>query len=268
MVPIQLPHVPPQPVAPGQSVVAELGPLGALRAVRDYALMKLDRAFSGGGPEQTFEQWALSRFGRYLYEVYFKVYTEKTWGVSCSELSADFAEQRIKGLSFREAVKDAILRKGQDESLVRRFLYPRRGFGQIPDALAAAVREPNRILTGHGVVEVEHEDGRIRAVVAERADGGRVRQPCSELICSMAVDELIECLRPAPPEGVLRAARRLRYRSLVVLLLTLKVERVSPDHWIYVPAPEIGFCRLHEPKNWSPEMAPPGRTALVLEYFC
>lgn len=245
-----------------------LGIVGAGRAALDYGTMKLRNAFAGAEEEETFEQWALSRFGRYLYEAFFRVYTEKTWGVPCTELSADFAEQRIKGLSFREAVKDAILRKGEDGSLVRRFIYPRYGFGQIPDAMARAVAEPNRILTEHDVIEVEHRDGVITAVVTGRPEGGTMRQPCCEFINCIAVDELVRLLRPAAPPQVREAAAGLRYRSVVVLFLVLNVERVSPDHWIYVPSPEIGFCRLHEPKNWSLEMAPPDRTGLVLEYFC
>jgi protoporphyrinogen oxidase len=245
-----------------------VGLAGAGKAVADYAAVRLRRILSGATPEETFEQWALNRFGRYLYEIYFKVYTEKTWGVPCTELSADFAEQRIKGLSFREAVKDALLRRSEDESLVRRFIYPRYGFGQIPDAMARSVQDPNKVLTEHAVVGVEHDAERIRAVAATRRDGGILRQPCCEFINCIPVDELVGLLRPAAPPEVIEAAKALRYRGLVILFLVLDVEQVSPDHWVYVPSPEIGFCRMHEPKNWSPEMAPPDRTGLVLEYFC
>jgi protoporphyrinogen oxidase len=252
----------------GPNTLLALGPLGAVHGVFDYVTMKLRGLVMGTGPERTFEQWALNRFGDYLYRTYFKVYSEKTWGVPCTELSADFAEQRIKKLSFREAVKDAILKKGEDDSLVRRFVYPRYGFGQIPQGLAAAVREPNRMLTGHAVTGVEHEDGRLTAVLARDPTGGTLRQPCAELVSSLPLTDFVQMLRPAAPQEVVDAARRLTYRSVVILLLVLDVPQVSPDHWIYVPDPKIGFCRLHEPKNWSADMAPPGRTALVLEYFC
>jgi protoporphyrinogen oxidase len=252
----------------GMNTLAALGPLGAAHGVLDYAAMKVKNLVRGHRPERTFEEWALNRFGDYLYRAYFKVYSEKTWGVPCAELSADFAEQRIKRLSFRAAVKDALFKKSDDESLVRRFVYPRYGFGQIPDGMAAAVRAPNRILTGHAVVGVEHEDGRLTALVARTPDGRTLRQPCCDLISSLAVTDLVQMLRPAAPDDVIAAARQLTYRSVVVLLLILDVPQVSPDHWIYVPEPKIGFCRLHEPKNWSADMAPAGRTALVLEYFC
>ncbi len=250
------------------STLRGLGPGGATKAVLDYAAMKVGRLVRGHGPEDTFEQWALSRFGRYLYDVYFRVYTEKTWGVPCTELSADFAHQRIKGLSFREAVRDAVLRKGSLDTLVRRFFYPRYGFGQIPEGMAAAVKEPNALLMEHAVVEVEHDGGRIVVVTARGPDGALLRRRCCEFVNSMPIDELVGLLRPAPSDEVLAAARELVYRSMVIVFLELDVEHVSADHWIYIPSPEIGFCRLHEPKNWSREMAPPGKTGLVLEYFC
>jgi len=250
------------------NALRSLGLRGAGKAVLDYGAMKLGNLLSGDAAEETFERWALNRFGRHLYEIYFKGYTEKTWGIPCARLSADFAEQRIKGLSFREAVKDAIFKKGQDESLVRRFLYPRYGFGQIPDGMAASIREPNRILTRRPVVGVEHDGKRIRGVVTESPDGREERQPCCEFISSIPISALAGMLRPAPPPEALQAAKDLRYRDMVVLTLFLDAAQVTPDQWIYVPSQKIGFCRFHEPKNWSPEMAPPDRTALVVEYFC
>ena len=245
-----------------------LGMTGAARAVLDYGGMKVSGLFGRRGPEDTFEQWALNRFGQYLYRAFFEVYTEKTWGIPCTELSADFAEQRIKGLSFREAVKDAVLRKGEDGSLVRRFAYPRYGFGQIPDKMAKVVEQPNTIETATSVVALEHDADRITAVIVSGAEGTERRVPCSELISSIAIDDMVRMMRPASPERVTEAADRLRYRGLTILFLVLDVEQVSPDHWTYVPSPDIGFCRMHEPKNWSPEMAPPGKTGVVLEYFC
>jgi protoporphyrinogen oxidase len=97
-------------------------------------------------PGLTFEQWAVSRFGRPLYRAYFKGYTEKLWGVPCDRLSADFAEQRIKGLSLREVIRDALFKRAKATTLVRHFLYPRLGFGMIPEAMAAGWQPPNELL--------------------------------------------------------------------------------------------------------------------------
>lgn len=243
-----------------------LGLRGALRALADYAVMRFrsDRA----EPEQvTFEQWALRRFGRYLYEAYFRPYTEKTWGLPCELISADFAEQRIKKLSIREAVRDALSRSGEDESLIRRFYYPRYGFGQIPDALAATVQEPNSLRTSHEIVAIRHADGLVKEVVAEGADGER-RQACRALVSSLPITDTVRMLEPAAPRQVTDAAAQLRYRSVVLLFVVLDIPRLSHDHWIYIPSQQFGLCRMHEPKNWSAEMAPPEQTGVVLEYFC
>jgi len=245
-----------------------LGVVGATRATCDYVLEKIKRPVAPHGLEPNFERWTVSRFGQYLYRVYFKTYTEKLWGIPCTELSADFAEQRIKGLSFREAVKEALTKKSQSSSLVRNFLYPRWGFGQIPDALAAAIEPPNKILTGHCVQRLRHDGRRITFVVLELADGTRLQQPCADVLTSLPLRELVTKLEPEAPPHVREAAERLSYRDMLILFLAIDREHVSRDNWIYVPSAEIGFARLHEPKNWSECMSPPDRTSLVLEYFC
>lgn len=244
-----------------------LGPFGAAHAVWEYGVRKASNMFRAGVEEKTFEDWCLNRFGRYLYDVYFKPYTEKIWGVDCTELSADFAEQRIRGLSFREAVRDALLRRNESSSLIRRFTYARRGFGQITDNMAAAVRSPNEILTNHAVKAVHHEDGLVTEVVAAGPDGD-VMRPCGHLVNSAPVDELVRMLCPSPPEEVLAAARRLRYRDMVIIFVELEMPRVSPDHWVYIPSRDVKLARFHEPKNWSAAMAPADSTGLVLEFFC
>jgi len=252
----------------GFNALKGLGLWGAVRAVWDYAFRRFKGNVPPPGQERNFEDWVLGRFGQYLYRAYFKTYTEKLWGIPCTEISPDFAEQRIKGLSFTEAVREALFKKSTSTSLVRRFLYPRLGFGQIPDAFAAAVLPSNRILLGHRAVGFRHDEQRITSVVFELDGGGRVEQPCSHVLSSVALPVLVEGLQPPPPSPVLEAARRLRYRDMVILFLTIDRESVSRDNWIYFPSAAIGFARLHEPKNWSRHMSPPDKTSLVLEYFC
>lgn len=245
-----------------------LGVGGACRAAASYAAARAFRTIRRNAPEETFEQWTVNRFGRYLYGIYFKPYTEKIWGVPCDQLSSEFANQRIRGLSFREAVKEAVLRKSVSSSLVRNFFYPRYGFGEIAEKLARHIEPPNRILTGHRVVSMCHDGQCIRSLVLELPDGSRLRHECDHVISSMAVSEILNSLEPPAPEGVRDAARSLRYRDMVILFLVFDTERVSRDHWIYVPSQDIRFARFHEPKNWSPEMAPADKTGIVLEYFC
>ena len=255
------------PLEPANALLS-LGVLGSSQALADYVRVKLARVLTGPVSEDNFEQWAVDRFGRYLYEVYFKVYTEKIWGLPCQEISADFAHQRIKNLSFREAVKEALLGKSKSASLIREFSYPRYGFGQIVENIAASLGENGRVLVNHEVEELRHDDGHIRALAVRSKEGRRSVIRCANVISSIPVSDTIEALRPPAPDCVRKAAANLSYRDMVILLLVLNRPRVSSDHWIYVPSREIGFARLHEPKNWSAEMAPPDSTSLVLEYFC
>lgn len=242
-----------------------LGALGlgqALSAGCGYLAIRLKEVLRPC-PELTFEQWAVSRFGRPLYRAYFKGYTEKLWGVPCHRLSADFAEQRIKGLSVREIIRDALFRRSGATTLVRRFLYPRLGFGMIPEKMASGWTPPNEVLCNTPAERVLHDGRRIVAVEA-----GGTRFPVTHCASSLPMDELLRLLEPKPSPEVLRAADALRYRSLVTLFVTFRRPQLTKDHWIYFSDPDCPFSRLHEPKNWSSAMAPPDRTGVVLEFFC
>ena len=217
----------------------------------------------------TFEQWVVSRFGRKMYNIYFKSYSEKVWGVSCRELCADFAEQRIKGLSMSSAIREMIGRrrsKGKVKTLVREFMYPRYGFGQIPEAMAAALK-PNTLRLSSRAVGARHNGSRLMEVIVRTADGDE-SHPCGEVILTTPVNEFVSRLDPAPPREVTDAAARLRYRDILICFITLDRPQVTRDHWIYFSSPDVFFGRMHEPKNWSPDMAPAGTTGLVMEVFC
>jgi len=207
---------------------------------------------------QTFEEWCVGRFGRALYQIYFKPYTEKIWGIPCETISADFATQRIRGLSMRAAIRNMFLKGANGPTtLVSAFLYPRTGFGRIAERLAH----------GLGPADVRTGAERVTEVVV-RGQGRVVTRECAQLITSMPVSELALKLQPSAPAAVLDAARRLRYRDMVIVFIALDREHVTDDHWIYFSEERFSFGRLHEPKNWSPAMAPPGKTGLVLEFFC
>ncbi len=245
--------------------------LGLLKTASVTASYLLGRVHGKVRTVRTFEDWVLSRFGRGLYEFYFAPYSEKVWGVPCTELSADFAAQRIKGLSFREAVKNMLVRKllrsGPPPSLITAFQYPRLGFGRIPDRLAEALPAGSLALDSP-VIGVEHADGRVVALKVRTPDGAEQRVPADTVVSSMPISELVTRLEPRPPDAVLEAAAKLRYRDLVVLFLVANRPRISPDHWIYFPSRRISFGRIHEPKNWSADMAPKDRTGIVVEFFC
>jgi protoporphyrinogen oxidase len=220
--------------------------------------------------EDTFEQWVTNRFGRRLFLTFFKAYTEKVWGVPCSELKAEWAAQRIKDLSFRTAVRSMFVRPGNAiRTLIDRFEYPRLGPGMMWDAVGNDVaRRGGDVRLDSDAVVIRRDGLRIIGVDLARA-GERTYVPVSQLISSMPVTELVARFEPAAPETVRRAAARLTHRDFLTVCLILDRPRLFPDNWIYVHDPDVRVGRIQNFKNWSPEMVPDQRkTSLGLEYFC
>ena len=226
-------------------------------------------------PEKTFEQWVSNRFGKRLYNTFFKTYTEKVWGIPCSEITADWAAQRIKGLSLLTAVKNALLHtNGSDKSkviktLVDSFDYPAKGPGMMWEAV-------HRLVEADGCeVHLKTAVDRIRWVPYKVTElqvltGGCTRSISgTEFISSMPIRELVQRFDPPAPPEVVMAAERLRYRDFLTVALVIKKADVFPDNWIYIHDPEVHVGRIQNFKNWSPEMVPdPETTCLGLEYFC
>ncbi|MEI7750197.1 MAG: NAD(P)/FAD-dependent oxidoreductase [Candidatus Moraniibacteriota bacterium] len=222
--------------------------------------------------ERTFEQWVSNRFGKRLFEIFFKSYTEKVWGIPCDELSAEWAAQRIDGLSLSVAIRQALFpeRNGKVKTLIDEFRYPKLGPGMLYDEMMRRIRERGgQIETGTRVTGLYADGNRIHSVLTEDADGNGAEYPADFLISSMPIDELVRMIRPEAPEHVLRAANGLRYRSLVSVNLILDRADLFPDNWIYVHTPEVRLGRVQNFGNWSPFMVDhDGQSALGLEYFC
>lgn len=225
--------------------------------------------------EATFEQWVSNRFGRRLYEIFFKTYTEKVWGIPCGEISADWAAQRIKNLSLSEALRNAIFGAGRARdgqvitTLIDSFQYPRLGPGMLwerCEELLAARGSPT--VRGVRVERIHHRHGRVECVVGRTVTNEVNEYVGSHVISTMPLRDLLLALDPVPPTEVLQAVRRLRYRDYLTIVLMLRRADVFPDNWIYIHSPEVKMGRIQNYKNWSPEMVPdPSRTALGLEYF-
>ncbi len=243
-----------------------LGPATSAAVTVSYAGQKLANLVRRR-PDVTFEDWVVSRFGRRLYEIYFKTYSEKVWGVPCERLASEFAAQRIRGLSFSEAVRNMLLRGGKTpETLATTFTYPRLGFGQIAEKIAESV-PADRIHLSAPVVRVEHDGGNVRAVVTQQ-DGAERSWQADQVITTIAVTDLVNMLDPPAPTHVREAARGLNFRDMIIVFLALDRPKVTDDHWIYFPDPDIFLGRVHEPKNWSAAMAPAAQTGIVAEVFC
>ncbi len=252
-------------------------PLNAANLVRTIRVMEGLRMLASYGrarvrpvrPEDTFEDWVTNRFGARLYETFFKGYTEKVWGVPCSQLRADWAAQRIRGLSFGSALRSALFENRQVKSLSSEFLYPRLGPGQMWQRIA------HTVVASGGTVHMNTEisgllaSGRRITALTARRDGASWQIPVAALVTSMPITNLIAMLDPPPPAAVAGAARGLRYRDFLIVNLVVGRAHLFPDNWIYVHSPAVHVGRIQNFKNWSAAMVPdPTRTSLGMEYFC
>jgi protoporphyrinogen oxidase len=222
--------------------------------------------------EENFEQWVVNRFGRQLYEIFFKTYTEKVWGIPCTEIRAEWAAQRIQNLSLAKAILSAaaVNRRSTDiKSLINEFQYPRLGPGQMWEMCAEKVEAlGGRVRLRHRVTALELRGGQVAAVRVETPDGP-VRIEGDHFISTMPIRNLVRALDPAPAEPVLAAANGLRYRDFLVVALILDRDGLFPDNWIYIHTPGVKVGRIQNFNNWSRAMVPDtGRTCLGLEYFC
>jgi len=222
------------------------------------------------------EGWISARFGRRLYGHLFKSYNEKLWGRPASEISADFAAQRIKNLTVWSAFVDAIKPKRlkarggkskQITSLIDEFQYPKYGPGMMWEVCRDKVEAAGtKVIMESPVVRIEHANGRATAVVASNG-GVETRYPCTEVISSMPFRQLLQAMDPPPPAEVLRAAESLTFRDFMTVALVVPQEYSFPDNWIYIHDPAVRVGRIQNFGSWSPYLIKEGRTCLGLEYF-
>jgi protoporphyrinogen oxidase len=222
----------------------------------------------------TFHQWVRNQFGERLFSIFFKTYTEKVWGMSCNDISADWAAQRIKGLDLGAAIRNALgIRprgSGQIKTLIESFQYPRRGPGMMWEAAAAKTRAcGGKILMGRTLASLSwNEAARIWTVTATTPSGGTESITARNIISSAPITELAGALSPRPSS--IEHARALRYRDFLTVALIIKTDKeLFPDNWIYIHDPSVKVGRVQNFLSWSPAMVPePGYACLGLEYFC
>ena len=245
-----------------------LGPLESARCIASYAWCKTTRL----ADESTYEGWIVNRFGRRLYDIFFKTYTEKVWAVPCDNLSARWAQQRIRGLSLRVALRQALGSNRQaPKTLAEEFLYPRTGPGEFYHRFMERIAaRGGRFAFGKTVTGIRHDERRVIGVdTKDRRGGIEERWPVEQLFSSLPLPLLVKLLRPHAPEPVRTAAERLSFRSFIVVNVILDQANVFRDQWIYVQSPEVQMGRIQNYKNWSPAMVADARkTSLGLEYFC
>ena len=250
-----------------------LGPLEAMLCLASYARARLQPVKN----PRTLEEWVRNQFGWRLFSIFFKTYTEKVWGISTKELSADWAAQRIKSLDLWVVIRSALLpghsRRGRGEivtTLIDSFRYPRLGPGQMWERVASiSEAKGHPVLLGRAVAHVNHEDGRVVSVTTTTEDGHGETHTGSDFVSSIPIRELVAKLDPPAPEYVRKAASSLGYRDFLSIALMIDRANVFPDNWIYIHDPSVRVGRIQNFKNWSPDMVPDqGKTCLGLEYFC
>jgi protoporphyrinogen oxidase len=253
------------------NALAGLGPLESFLVGLSY----LKASVFHHHDEKTLEQWVANRFGYRLYNIFFKTYTEKVWGIPCGEISADWAAQRIKSLSLKEAVRNALFgsKEGADgstlTSLIEQFHYPRLGVGMMWERCRGLIEnQGSHTVPGVKVDRIRHRHGRVESVSGRMPSGERLEVDGPHVVSSMPLSDLVRALDPAPPDTVLKAAQALRYRDFLTVVLVVARESVFPDNWLYIHSPEVKLGRIQNYKNWSPHMVPdPSQTSLGLEYF-
>jgi protoporphyrinogen oxidase len=222
--------------------------------------------------EENLEQWVTNRFGRRLYEIFFKTYTEKVWGIPCTEIRAEWAAQRIQNLSLAKAILSAASmnrRSTKIKTLIHEFRYPRLGPGQMWELCRDRVIEMGgRVLMRHEVNSIEVKDGRVVAVSCDTPEG-RVRIEGDHFISTMPVRNLVRALDCPLPAAIRNSGEGLKYRDFLQVALILDREDLFPDNWIYIHTPGVKVGRIQNFNNWSRAMVPEaGRTCLGMEYFC
>lgn len=245
-----------------------LGALGIVQSIWIFLSYVRARLFPLV-PEESFEDYVSNRFGRKLYTLFFMTYTEKVWGIPCTEIRAEWAAQRIRGLSFTSALKSAIFQNGNGiKSLIEEFDYPMLGPGMMWEAFQKNVdANGGKVVLNSPVVRVNRDGTRITDVVVNQ-DGVEQSYGGTHFISTLALRDLINAIHPAPPADVLHAANSLGYRDFLTVVLIVKAPNLFPDNWIYIHTPAVKVGRIQNFKNWSKFMLPDqNTTSLGMEFF-
>ncbi len=261
-------HYPLKPV----DALWKLGFFRSCRIVASYLKARLAPI----QPERSVEDWVVNRFGRELFSIFFKSYTEKVWGMPTNEIRADWAAQRIKDLDLVRAVTSALFgrwmaKRGEViKTLIEQFQYPRLGPGQMWEVARDKIRaQGGSVHLDCRVIRVEHDSSSVTAFVTRDAEGRETRYLGRHFLSTLPIRELIRAMSPPAPPEVIAAADSLKYRDFLTVVLIVNRAETFPDNWIYIHEPGVRVGRVQNFKNWSPDLVPDqSKSSLGLEYFC
>jgi len=220
---------------------------------------------------KSFQDWVTNQFGSRLFRIFFKTYTEKVWGIDCSEISADWAAQRIKGLTLTTAIKNAIFSpnsgRNQIKTLIDSFRYPKYGPGQMWETCRRKAEQMGiKVWMGEGVGQLSlNHDNRWDLTTGT----GNCFTAFDYVISSAPIQQLVKAISNPVSPALQKAAASLVYRDFITVVLILKDQKVFNDNWIYIHDPAVKMGRVQHFKSWSPYMVPDDSMVCYgLEYFC
>ncbi len=261
------------PIKPMNAFI-NLGPFVTFQILVSYLKAKL---FPVKDPK-SFEDYVSNQFGKKLYSIFFKSYTEKVWGIPCSQLSADWAAQRIKGLTLSSLAVSTlksvlgIKEKKVIKTLIEKFKYSKEGPGQLWEEVASLIeREGGEVTLDRDIVKINYDSAtkKIVSVTAKDREGKEYEYSGDYFISTMPIRELVSSLEPKPLKKYIKASQALNYRDFFTVVLIADQEFVFEDNWIYIHEPNVKLGRIQNFKNWSPYMVPDKtKTSLGMEYFC
>ena len=256
-----------------KSTLINLGLVDSALSVLSYLKSKAKGKLNPGPEAENLEDWVVERFGNRLYRTFFKSYTEKVWGIPCNKIQAEWAAQRIKGLSLKKAVINAMFGSNDTKTLIKEFDYPIYGPGMMWERCQQLLSEQgSEVQMETRVARVEHDGKNVQRVIAKRrgAEGEEtIELSADNYVSSIPITALVRSMDPAPPKAVLDAAAGLKYRDFLIVPLVIDIEDIFPDNWIYIHSPKFKVGRIQNFKNWSMAMVPDARkTCVGMEYFC
>ncbi len=251
------------------STLKNIGPIDSTLIVLSYLKAKIKTKLEPDREAENFEEWVTERFGRRLYRTFFKSYTEKVWGIPCNKIQAEWAAQRIKGLSLSKAVINAMFGSNDTKTLIKEFDYPILGPGMMWEKCRDLIEEGgSTVAMETRALRVERTGTRIDRVIVQKGD--QISTVTGDhFVSSMPVSALVRRLDPPAPAAVLAAANGLKYRDFLIVPIVVNIKSLFPDNWIYIHSPEFRVGRIQNFKNWSAAMVPDlEKTCLGMEYFC
>jgi protoporphyrinogen oxidase len=246
------------PLKPVNAFV-NLGPAETARCLLSYAQQR----FTPNGHSEDFESWVVKRFGYRLYNIFFKTYSEKLWGIPCTELDVDFAAQRIKKLSLYEAVKNAFFGGGGHKTLVDEFAYPLGGTGMVYQKMADRIKAANgRVYTSSPIKKITVENGKATGLVLASGE----RKTYDHVVSTMPMTHLVRTMDNVPAE-VREKVDRLKFRNTIIVYLHVEGGNLFPDNWLYVHSSTLRTGRITNFRNWVPQICGTDNTILALEFW-